>query len=349
MKATYLLAVASAAVMAKPMKLSKDSMVVHNLEQRHSITQMELDNFRIYSEYTAAAYCNVGRKPGDRIKCGGGTTCAGVEANNATISSTFVGRLTGAGAIIALDHTRREIILAFRGSDNIRNWITNFVFAREDCDLVANCKVHSGFRKAWQEIADATTHGLEAATRACSSSSSSPHGNDDYKVVIAGYSLGGAVATLAAAHLRRAGLVADVFTFGSPRVGNDAFANFVTSQPGGRSWRVTHRDDPVPRLGPMFLGYRHISPEYWLAGGGVDQTDYPVGAVRRCDGIANTECNAGTFGLNIFSHLYYLTHMIGCAKFPQPWKRDSQGVSDEELEQRLTLWSQWDQNLVKGA
>ncbi len=92
-------------------------------------------------------------------------------------------------------------------------------------------------------------------------------------MVATGHSLGGAVATLAAAYLRAAGNAVDLYTYGSPRVGNDAFANFVSAQ-AGLEIRVTHLDDPVPRLPPLLFSYRHTSPEYWLYDGGATTTNY---------------------------------------------------------------------------
>ena len=197
------------------------------------------------------------------------------------------------------------------------------------------CKIHTGFAKGWQEVADAATRGVNAALDA----------NKGYKVAITGHSLGGAIATLAGAYLRRTGLDADVYTYGSPRVGNDRFAEYMTGQPGTQ-WRVTHRDDPVPRLPPIITGYRHISPEYWLSGGSSTQTEYALNDIKTCDGIANVRCNAGTFGFNVVSHLFYLGRTAGCAPFPIKWKRDEQDISNEELEQRLNDWSQKDQDFV---
>lgn len=237
---------------------------------------------------------------------------------------------------MAVDDARREIVLSIRGSNNIRNFITDVVFAWEDCDLVAQCKLHTGFAKGWQEVADAATRGVEAARAA----------HADYRLVVTGHSLGGAIATLAGAYLRRGGLPADVYTYGSPRVGNDHFANFMTAQPGV-DWRVTHRDDPVPRLPPIFTGYRHISPESWLKGGAMTQTDYALGDIKVCDGISNVRCNGGTLGFNVISHLYYLGETAGCAPLLIKWKRDAADVSDEELEQRLNEWSQRDQDFVR--
>ena len=247
------------------------------------------------------------------------------------------GKWTGVGGYVAVDHARSEIVLSIRGSNNIRNFVTDIIFAFEHCDLVDRCLVHSGFAAGWEEIKNAATSALTRAHIA----------NPDYKFIITGHSLGGAVATLATAYLRREGFIADAYTYGAPRVGNSHFADFLTNQPGGQ-WRVTHRDDPVPRLPPIFLGYRHISPEYWLAHGESKQTDYRMSDIEMCPGNANTGCNAGTLGFNVVAHLYYLGSTAGCAPSPLVWKRDEQDISDEELEQRLNEWSQKDQDFAQN-
>lgn len=137
-----------------------------------------------------------------------------------------------------------------------------------------------------------------------------------FGVVVTGHSLGGAVATIAAAYLRQqpasAPTTVDLITYGSPRVGNNAFAGFVTAQPGAE-FRVTHLDDPVPKLPPIEFGYRHTSPEYWLSTGGATTTDYGVADVKVCQGSADLGCNAGTPGLNAEAHLYYFEAIAGCS------------------------------------
>lgn len=173
--------------------------------------------------------------------------------------------------------------------------------------------------------------------------SSAKTANPDYRIIATGHSLGGAVATIAAANLRKAGFAVDIYTFGAPRAGNAAFANFVTQQ-AGAEFRVTHDNDPVPRLPPIIFGYRHTSPEYWLAGGYSTKYDYKLSDIKVCEGTASISCNGGTFGLDILAHLSYLQDVSACAPIGIFW-RDQ--ISDEELEQRLNDFSQQDQEFVE--
>ena len=164
--------------------------------------------------------------------------------------------------------------------------------------------------------------------------------NPTFKVVVTGHSLGGAVATLATAYIRKAGYAADLYTYGSPRVGNDAFVAFVTDQPGAE-YRVTHTDDPVPRLPPIALNYRHTSPEYWIDEG--SDTVVSLNEVQYCPGYSNVQCNGGTKGLDVDAHLWYFQGLTGCSSGIS-FKRD--GLSDEELTAKLNAYVDLDVQLA---
>lgn len=250
------------------------------------------------------------------------------------------GALTGVAGYVAVDKTRREIVLSIRGTNSIRNFITDFFFAWEDCAFAGGCKVHSGFANAWSDVSGAATDAVAAAR--CL--------NPGFRVVATGHSLGGAVATIAAAALARRGFRVDCYTYGSPRVGNEQFVASMHRH-RGRHWRVTHLDDPVPRLPPMSMGYRHVSPEYWLSNGGAQQDSYRLRDVLVCHGSANANCNANTPGFNFASHLHYLRRTTACATSAFRWRRSDDQVSaqlQQQLEQRLTAWSQMDIDYAKN-
>ncbi len=226
---------------------------------------------------------------------------------------------------VAVDAKRHLIVVSFRGSHSIRNWITNLQFEQDACDLVSDCEVHAGFMSAWKDVQATVTSAAQSLKAA----------NPSYAVIVTGHSLGGAVATLAAAYLRKAGLPCDLYTYGSPRVGNEAFVSFVTNQPGAE-YRLTHLDDPVPRLPPLIFSYRHTSPEYWMFDQTATTTTYGPGDIKACLGSANVDCNASMSGLDINAHLYYFEHISGCG--------GSMGVkrseaNDTALEQRLNEYA----------
>lgn len=89
-----------------------------------------------------------------------------------------------------------------------------------------------------------------------------------------GHSLGGAVATLAAAKARasKIGMVGGVITFGCPRVGDRAFARSLEKELGrSRFLRCVNNSDVVPRL--LFLTYLHLGVLAYITRKGALVTD----------------------------------------------------------------------------
>ncbi|RWA03406.1 hypothetical protein EKO27_g11698, partial [Xylaria grammica] len=142
------------------------------------------------------------------------------------------------------------------------------------------------------------------------------------------------------------------------RVGNAAFATFVSDQ-AGVEYRVTHLDDPVPRLPPIILGYAHTTPEYWLSNGDAFKTDYTTADIKVCEGVRALGCNAVTLGINILSHLYYLSPISGCSPIEIVFKKrqdedylwwegtsPATDMTDEELEAQLNDWVQQDMEMM---
>jgi triacylglycerol lipase len=74
-----------------------------------------------------------------------------------------------------------------------------------------------------------------------------------------GHSLGGAVATLVAAHFARLGKAAKLYTFGSPRVGAaQTFQSLHSSIGKDNIFRTAHDLDPISLVGPF--PYIHVNP-----------------------------------------------------------------------------------------
>ncbi|TDZ39974.1 Mono- and diacylglycerol lipase [Colletotrichum spinosum] len=330
-----LLPLLSAAVSASPL-LDARAPVAGLNERAVTITTADLENLEFYTQYVQATACNSDAAAGAAIACGS-DACPTIEANGGKIVQTFSGPVSGLEGFVGTDPVKKNIVVAIRSSHNVRNWITNLLFLFDDCDFVDDCKIHSGFSTAWDEIKDTVFAAVKTAKAA----------NPSFSVITTGHSLGGAVATIAAAELRRSGYPTDVYTYGSPRVGNDAFVNFVTKQAGGE-YRVTHIDDPVPRLPPIFLGYRHTSPEYWLSTGTTTTIDFAVGDIKICEGDANTSCNGGTFGLNVDAHKYYFSKTSACNADGFEFRQREEDISDADLEARLKTWTQMDIEFSKN-
>jgi pimeloyl-ACP methyl ester carboxylesterase len=122
-------------------------------------------------------------------------------------------------------------------------------------------RVHAGFRWAYRRLAGEIAAWLAA----------NPH----RRLVTTGHSLGGALATLFAAERPEAELV----TFGSPRVGNRAFAALMA----GRGRRYSAGCDGVAAVPWEWLGYRHIGIEQYIDRTGRVLSPPPDPALRRSD------------------------------------------------------------------
>jgi len=86
----------------------------------------------------------------------------------------------------------------------------------------------------------------------------------DYSFVFTGYSVGGALTTIAAIDLKLKFdiKVKNVYTFGSPRVGNLEFTKLFYKYIGN-SFRMTNNNDIIPRLPLQEKGFNHVSTEVW--------------------------------------------------------------------------------------
>ena len=222
---------------------------------------------------------------------------------------------------VAIDPVNSLIVVALQGSDSIVDYIDDILFLYTSCDLVPGCKVHTGFWNNWNASKSTIFSAVATATASYPS----------YNLVITGHSLGAAVATIAAAYLRQNGYPCDLYTYGSPRVGNGIFADFVTNQTGVTA-RITHLDDPVPRLPPLLTGYRHTSPEYWLSDGTATTDNYNISDIKICLGDKNTNCNAGQGGLDTTAHSHYFELITACAPPLSLGKRDDSFTWQTQLE-----------------
>jgi hypothetical protein len=100
-------------------------------------------------------------------------------------------------------------------------------------------------------------------------------------VSLVGHSLGGALALLDSVYLPLhlpTTTKFQTFTYGMPRVGNQAFADYVDANT--HLTRITNRKDPVPILPGRFLGFHHPSGEKHI--------DDPTAIWYACPGQDNT-------------------------------------------------------------
>ncbi|OAA54302.1 Lipase, class 3 [Niveomyces insectorum RCEF 264] len=349
---------------------SASPLARNRLERRTSlvVTTADITAFSLYAEYAGAAYCNSKATVGTVMSCAN-DVCQTATANGAVIVATLGSAApdseTDMEGYVAYDPAAHAVIIAYRGSNSIRNYIVDMDTLPAPCSTYLsaalateiekdkgsqNCLLHRGFGRAWASLRDETFAALTAAQAAAATSangtaSSAP---GPAAVIVTGHSLGGAVATLAAAELRAKGIACDLYSYGSPRVGNAVLANYLSAQgPVGTTsanglahYRVTHLDDPVPQLPPLWMDFAHTSPEFWLADGGTTTTGtggsivYQPANVNVCVGFANTSCNAGAPSVDIVAHLSYFEPISGCAPFKISFKSkkrvaDGAGLYDE--------------------
>ncbi|GLC42478.1 hypothetical protein PLESTB_001102700 [Pleodorina starrii] len=115
--------------------------------------------------------------------------------------------------------------------------------------------VHKGFLDAYDSVRRTVFSLLDEIT-------GSGEKGDNWRVLVTGHSLGGALATLAAYELAerrtpaRAVQAISLYTYGAPRVGNKAFAEeFDRLVPD--AWRVSNINDIIPSV-PRLMGYCHV-------------------------------------------------------------------------------------------
>jgi triacylglycerol lipase len=149
---------------------------------------------------------------------------------------------------------RECFYLVFRGTQTVKEWVRNFSIGLSPFPLPGFGKVHDGFLHTYTCIKDDVAASLSEKKGAT-------------KLFVAGHSLGAAVATLAAADIEKSlkRKVEALYTFGSPRVGDDAFVRAFDKAIGGKSFRVTNTSDivtsiplPAPIAGRIGGYFSHV-------------------------------------------------------------------------------------------
>jgi len=218
-----------------------------------------------------------------------------------------------------------KCMVSFRGSLNGANWYADFLAMLRpwplgdlaDAPWCRGCKAHTGFAEAYDELR-ADVHRAIAELN-CT------------RLVLAGHSLGAAIATIASFDLRAAMgyKVEKTWTFGKPRIGNAEFVNsFVASATEqGVSpplWRVVHYHDPVPRAPPHLPGIHPVAhgplEVYYTDRASSQYIVCPQqGAIENQSGA----CMAGWplyLPINI-DHINYLNQTFAFKDFPEECKR----------------------------
>lgn len=136
--------------------------------------------------------------------------------------------------------TEDVLLIAFRGSESLGDWIGNIDVFPVDRGYAS---VHSGFYAAFDLVEAPLRQALATI------------GTRGKHLWLAGHSLGGALATVAAAELREQLSGASIHTLGQPRVGGSRLNEFFRNNYPNRFFRFVNDDDVVTRVPP---GYSHV-------------------------------------------------------------------------------------------
>lgn len=145
----------------------------------------------------------------------------------------------------------KDIILVFRGSQQLNDWRTNFKMRLKEFTVLADQTavppkgmVHRGFLDAWQSVEKMVVYYLKKWHK--------PGG--ETRLWVTGHSLGGALAAMATISLESQGFkISGLYTFGQPRIADWSMVNYMNAKMGDRIYRYANNNDVVPLIPPPIL------------------------------------------------------------------------------------------------
>eukprot|EP00730_Choanoeca_flexa_P010048 TRINITY_DN14969_c0_g1_i1.p1 TRINITY_DN14969_c0_g1~~TRINITY_DN14969_c0_g1_i1.p1 ORF type:complete len:294 (+),score=48.75 TRINITY_DN14969_c0_g1_i1:60-941(+) len=198
---------------------------------------------------------------------------------------------------VAFSEANQSIIISYRGSTNIANFLTDIDFAQINVNDT-NARVHAGFLDAWHGVRSSVlslvAHARDTTCTHCSI------------MIVLGHSLGAAVAGLTALELGSAnpGWAVHLHTYGMPRTGDKDFVTLLDKHVR-RITRMTHQHDMIPHLPPIELDFRHTPTEVWdLSNSSDGKQRYVV-----CDGSGEDPSCADSVPFWQYSFKDHLTYM----------------------------------------
>jgi hypothetical protein len=154
-------------------------------------------------------------------------------------------RITDTQAFLFRDGN--NIVLVFRGSQQLADWKTNFKIRLRPFSILADKtaiapkgRVHRGFLAAWQSIEKQVVYYLKKWQ------------TPDTRLWITGHSLGGALAAMAAISLDAQGFtISGLYTFGQPRIADWQLVKYMNDRLKDRIFRYANNNDVVPLIPPQ--------------------------------------------------------------------------------------------------
>lgn len=161
--------------------------------------------------------------------------------------TTFVHAPTD-GAGFGAIHTDGSALIAFRGTqaDHYQDWLTNAQVVLQAWKLGSG-NVHSGFARTALGLWPKVEKWLKGPAKG-------------RNALVCGHSLGATIATLLALPAGAQQLV----TLGSPRVGDDTFAQSLKQHALLDIVRLVDCCDVVTQVPPPLMGYRHVGQQSYI-------------------------------------------------------------------------------------
>lgn len=160
--------------------------------------------------------------------------------------------------VLVFNH-ETAVYVCFRGSSSTQDFLADVDIRRycldKECNVAipAGVTIHQGFFEQYRAIQEPLFTAIETMLK----------DRGDVSISICGHSLGGALAQIAAAHIRLHPSFKthpiSCITFGAPRVGNNKFCSWYESCID-TSLRIVHWYDPVPNL-PILPFWQHVKGE----------------------------------------------------------------------------------------
>lgn len=141
------------------------------------------------------------------------------------------------------------VLIVFRGTQGLRDWLSNLDLLPMKLPMG---RVHRGFHEQFATVQAS----IEAIV----------HADSNTEIMLAGHSLGGAIATIAAAKWNKTYRIKALYTFGQPAVGNDVFADSMGNNYQSNYYRFVNDADVVARVPP---GYTHAGQLYHFNSKGI--------------------------------------------------------------------------------
>jgi triacylglycerol lipase len=151
-----------------------------------------------------------------------------------------------------------SMFLVMRGTRTVKEWVRNFSISLSPYPVAHYGKVHDGFLQTYNSMRKDIEETVSAMKQ-------------KQKLFVAGHSLGAALTTLVLPdiELNMKREVNAMYTFGSPRVGDDAFARSFNSRFRCKCFRIANTSDIVTSI-PL------PAPLAGIVGGYFSHVDTPV-------------------------------------------------------------------------